>query len=182
MFYVMDPSTASSGRTRPLRRTHRAPRPASVTYAFIGVSVADGAPATRTTVLDAQFRFTALRTMLASGARRVVVLSDPQPTAELLARAERIAEDERRATLRGPAFDPGAEQIGLVASYPPGLLDEDSPLIAISASLDEATAAALEFIDRGATAFDVVTFAGGGVAGLVQTMLELADRSRDGRD
>ena len=174
---MMDSPSSPSGRIRPTRRTHRAPRPASRTYAFIGVTVADGRPTTQTIVLDAQFRFAALRTMLAGGVHRVVVLSEPRPTADIVSRAEEVAAAERARRDRLPEFHPAAEQIGLVASYPASLIDEDSPLLAISASLDEATAAALEFIDRGASAFDVVSFAGGGVAGLVQTMLDLADRS-----
>ena len=142
---------------------------------FVGVTAAEDASSTRTIVLDTQFRFTALRTMLADGVQRIAILSDRRATADLIARGERLANAERARPPRSVLGTAGGDQLGLVAKYPLADVGEDTPLIAISASLDEATAAALEFIDNGAESIEVVAFAGGGIPGLVRSMLELAD-------
>jgi hypothetical protein len=176
MASMMDHSSTPPPHFRPLRRTPRTPQPAGRAYVLVGVTVTRGIPSTRTILLDTQFRFTALRSMLAGGVQRIAIASADRPTRELIERGKQLAFTEiARAVRSGGRTKGTAEQIGLVASYEPRAVSEDTPLIAVTASYDEATSAALEFIENGAVAIDVVHFDGAGVGGLVQTMLDLVD-------
>ncbi len=149
-------------------------------YVFIGITASAGEPIVRTVLLDAHFRFTALRTMFADGVQRVVVVSTDGPAADLIERAKRLASDEATRPVRAEHAQGELEHFGLVASYWPADIPEAAPLVAVTSSLDEATAVALEFIDCGATGIEIVRGEHGGVAELARTVLELADQWRPG--